>query len=278
MVKFAIVLWLMCVSALAITSEQKIELFDKVKAFTGEQVFLENERFISIIFSDGESYFKNGRLDVVVVVQTLKENGLLELFFDHPKTFSLSFRASGAPIFFVKLMQDTLQSMGYFRFVTAEVQSTNDAFIWKVNITSEYLTDPVVFKEALAKHGCSIVDIEIKDPLHWEYEIDSQHGYLDVPSISPSRSVTMHRFLDAHWLNVHTVKRLRVTSLKGNYWYPYIAYYDRSMRLLKVYKRDSKTYQISLNLPKSTYYIKFDDLYTLKNMKNGLQVEAFGRR
>ena len=84
--------------------------------------------------------------------------------------------------------------------------------------------------------------------------------------------MTFRRSLDAHWLNVSQVQRLTLTSLRGNNWYPYIAFYDSSMRLLKVYKRDRKTWEVTVRPPRDAVYVKVTDLYTLKNIKDGFRI------
>jgi hypothetical protein len=72
------------------------------------------------------------------------------------------------------------------------------------------------------------------------------------------------------------VKKLTLWSLKGNNWYPYIVFYDSSLRLLKVYKRDLKTWQLVMSLPRDAVYVKITDLYSQKNIKDGLRIEVQG--
>jgi hypothetical protein len=71
---------------------------------------------------------------------------------------------------------------------------------------------------------------------------------------------------------------LVIWSLSGNNWYPYVSIYDKELHLLKVYKRDKKTRKITLQLPEETAYVKLADLYSLKNIKQGLRVQAKGTK
>ncbi|MDX1294958.1 MAG: hypothetical protein R3302_01745 [Sulfurimonadaceae bacterium] len=247
-------------------------LYDKIKSLIGEQTYAENQAFISIIFSPEESYFANDRLDVVQVVETLKENGLMNLFFEKPQQLELTFSTNGSPLFFVKLMGETLRAMGYYRYITEESRLDNSAFIWKIRLTTEYATDPSSLRDELLKRSCDIIDIERESAEKWAYNIDMSQAHLNLQPLQSGREVTIRRSLDAHWLNVSEVSRLTLSSLRGNNWYPYIAFYDSSLRLLKVYKRDRKTWEVTVRPPRDAVYVKVADLYTLKNIKDGFRI------
>jgi len=53
----------------------------KIKTFIDEKTYADNEDFINVIFDPKSAYYIQERVDVVKVIQTLKDNGLLKLFF-----------------------------------------------------------------------------------------------------------------------------------------------------------------------------------------------------
>ncbi len=266
--------WLLALLFLSLRADEL--LFEKVQSIIEAQTFEENRAFIEIIFSPYENYYHNERIDTVKVIETLKENGLLNLYFESPQSLEITFSTNGQPLFFVKIMGDVLRSMGYYRYVTEESKLDESAFAWKIKLTSEYATDPTMLRSELNKRGCDIVDVVRDSAQKWHYEIDMSQAHLDLTKILNGEELTFKRSLDAHWLDVSNVKRLTVWSLKGNNWYPYVAFYDSTLRLLKVYKRDRKTWQITLALPRDTAYVKIGDLYSLKNIKDGLRIQAQG--
>ncbi len=67
------------------------------------------------------------RVNSVKVIETLKENGLLDLFFNKPVEIELKFKTNGSALFFVKIIGDTLRNIGYYRFVTKS-SSYNETF------------------------------------------------------------------------------------------------------------------------------------------------------
>ncbi len=257
---------------------EKDLLQEKIKALIGDNAYARHVRFIRIIFANEEDYYTNARVDVAKVIQTLKDNGLLELFFKKPQEMHLTFQSGGYPLFFVKIMSDTLQSMGYYRFITERSKQDESGFYWTIRLTGEYAIDPVLLKKALQKRGCDIVDINRNTKTDWAYHIDMKNAYLMLKELEPYTEKLLKKSLYEHWLNVKSAKSLTLWSLKGNSWYPYVSIYDKELHLLKVYKRDRKTKKIKLELPEDTAYVKIADLYSLKNIKEGLRVQAQGTK
>ncbi len=175
-------------------------------------------------------------------------------------------------------MSDTLQSMGYYRFITDRAKQDESGFFWTIRLTSEYAIDPVLLKKALQKRGCDIVDIDRESQTKWSYHVDIKNAYLMLNELRPYTERVLKKSLYEHWLNVKSTKSLVLWSLKGNNWYPYVSFYDKELHLLKVFKRDKRTKKITLKLPEDTSYVKIADLYSLKNIKQGLRVQAKGTR
>jgi hypothetical protein len=245
-------------------------LQEKIKSFVSPVVYEQNRGFIEVIFEPKSAYYRNERVDALKVAQTLKENGLLNLFFQEPKTFTLHFKTSGSPVFFVKIMGDTLRSMGYFRYMTTDSTLDASEFVWSIALRSEYATDPLILQKQLQKSGASIVDIERKNALEWSYSIDISQARLHVVKLFPAEELKLRHSLYAQWLDVSEIKRLKIKSSSRNRWYPYIAFYDGSLHLIKLVKKERVTYETVVEMPKNAHYMKLSDLYTLKNVRDSL--------
>ncbi|MDF1883720.1 hypothetical protein JHD49_07215 [Sulfurimonas sp. SAG-AH-194-C21] len=250
----------------------------KIKSFLDEETYNENSEFIDVIFDPEFAFFEKDRINSVKVVQTLKENGLLKLFFAKPSELKLNFTTSGAPLFFVKLMGDTLRNIGYYRYVTTASNLDASEFTWKIALTSEYATDPLVLEQELKKSGCKIIDIERNSAYEWTYVIDMGQGFLDIEVLDPREVRSLKRSLYAHWINVSKIKHLKISSSRRNSWYPYISYYDSSLHLLKVIRKDKIYHNINLNIPQNAKYMKIADLYTMKNIRDELTLEPNGAK
>ncbi|MEA1983192.1 MAG: hypothetical protein U9N39_06585 [Campylobacterota bacterium] len=250
----------------------------KIKSFLETKTYKENSEFINVIFDPKSDFYKNKRVDSVKVIQTLKENGLLQLFFTNPKELTLNFKTSGSPLFFVKLMGDTLRSMGYYRYVTIASNLDASEFTWNINLTSEYATDPLILDRELNKNGCRIIDVERNSQTEWTYVVDISAGYLNIQELQSKQELKLKRSLYAHWINVSKVKEITISSSRRNRWYPYIAYYDASLHLLKVVKRNKIVHKLELDIPHNSKYVKISDLYTLKNVRDELLIYPNGSK
>ena len=262
-----------------VSSEIEENLLEyKIKSFIDLEVYEENIDFIKIIFSPKSDFYVNDRVDAVKVLSTLKDNGLLKLFFEKPQELSLHFKTSGSPLFFVKLMSDSLRNIGYYRYVTTSSELNNAEFRWSISLNAEYATDPQILQKELKKTGCKIIDIQRGSATEWTYSVDMAGGFLNVEILQDTEEYKLKRSLYAHWLDASNIEELRITSSRRNSWYPYIAYYDSSLHLLKVIKHDEKHSDIRLDIPKCAKYIKVSDIYTLKNIKDELTLYPSGRR
>ncbi|HIP19815.1 MAG TPA: hypothetical protein EYG70_01675 [Sulfurimonas sp.] len=250
----------------------------KIKSFLDEETYNENSQFIKVIFEPETDFYENERVDSVKVVQTLKDNGLLKLFFSKPSELRLNFKTSGAPLFFVKLMGDTLRNIGYYRYVTIASNLDASEFTWNIALTSEYATDPLVLEEELQKSACKIIDIERNSAYEWTYVIDMDKGFLDIEILTAQEESSLKRSPYAHWLNVSKIKTLDILSSRRNSWYPYIAYYDASLHLLKVIRESKIHRNMKLHIPKNAKYIKIADLYTMKNIRDKLILKPKGAK
>jgi len=253
-------------------------LMSKIKLFLDEKKFNTNKAYIDILFSPRSDYIRNNRVDSVKVIETLKENGLLNLYFKKPTNLRLNFKTSSSVLFFIKIMGDTLRNIGYYRYVTKDSTLDNSEFIWSINLSSEYATDPLVLQNELMKSGCFIIDIDKNSPTEWSYTIDMRNAHLNVPLLTNGSEVNIKRSLYAHWLNISKITRLEIRSSRRNNWYPKISYYNNSLHLIKVISTNKKVRKIILNIPKDAQYIKISDIYTLKNVKDPLILKSSGSK
>ena len=250
----------------------------KIRSLLDESVYRKNEAYIKIIFSPESDFITNHHIDAVKVVETLKENGLLSLYFDKPRELILNFKTSDNPLFFMKIMGDTLRNIGYYRYVTRESKLDETGFTWSISLKAEYVTDPQILQNELNKSGSVIVDVTMLSQAEWTFSVDMRDGFLNVPRLNSYEKIELKRSLYAYWIDVSEIKELSIQSSRRNSWYPYITYFDSSLRLLKVIKKDTRILHIDLTIPEGAKYIKISDIYTLKNIKNFLILSPKGSR
>lgn len=275
---FLSLLILFSFSFVELAASQEYSLDGKIESLMDSESYTKNRDYIKIIFSPESSFYDKDRIDIVKVVQTLKENGLLNLHFKSPQELHLNFQTSGSPLFFIKMMSDSLRDVGYYRYVTKSSNLDNSEFTWSIVLTSEYAADPTLLQKELDKTGCKITDIQRVSSKEWTYLIDMSQGNLNIDSLSSGENIVLKRSLYTYWLEVSKVKNITIKSSPRNDWYPYVVFYDKSLHLLELVKKDATQTYITLEVPKYAKYMKVSDMYSLKNIKDDLFVEPTGSR
>ncbi len=248
-------------------------LEDRIKSLVGDENYQKHYKLIKKIFENKDEYYlTQNKIDMIKVVKRLKENGLLKLFFVSPKKNIITFKTNGNPLFFMKIVEDSLRNMGYYLFFTDEINYDESAFNWTISFVSEYTLDPELFSKSLQKNGCDILEINRSDESTWEYFINIDNAYINAKKLVLKKNLRLKKPLSDYWLNVSEGSKISIASYGGNRWYPKIAIYDKNLHILKIYKKDEKTDWLVLHLPAGAYYIKISDSYTLNNLKYGLRV------
>ena len=277
MVKFLFSLLLLVASLQAEQTLSKGSIKERVHALVEKEDLKTHKNLIALIFKNKNKFLRNGRIDSVKIAAALKENGLLDLFFGKPTKIYLDFKTGGNALLFTKLINDALSSLGIYRYLNLRASSSEGSFERSLMINSEYAPDPVIFSKALEKIGCKITNINRKNKSHWTYEIDISNAKLDVASMNGSEKITLRQSRNDYWLRLNNIKKIRLQSLQGNNWYPYVVFYDKELHLLKIFKKDERTKKITFALPKDTVYIKISDIYQLANLRKGLKIVTQGK-
>jgi len=240
--------------------------------------YSKHKRLIETIFADETPFFIDEHIDTIKLIETLKENGLLKLYHDAPLMNRVTFTTGGNAQFFVKLLRDTLQSIGYYRYFTRKAVRENSTFFWEIEFMSEYSIDPIVLQKALEKRNCSITTIERIDSSTWHYTIDITNAHLDLQKLQPHEPLELRKSLNAYWIDVSLGEKLTIQTLRGDSWFPDVALFDHKMHLLKSYKNEEKVSELVMYLPKETHYIKISDIFNQTNIKHGLKLLLEGAK
>jgi len=251
---------------------------DRLESLLEPEDLKKHAKLIKLVFANENKFISHDKADSIAIIRTLKANGLLKLFFKKPQKLNVRFVTGGNAQFFIKLMRDSLRSIGYYRFFTSKSRNDNHAFSWEIEFISEYAIDPIVLQKALAKRNCVITAIERKDAKTWNYSIDITNAHLSLTTIIPNREKILQKSLREYWVDVSLGKKLTIHTLRGDKWFPDIAIFDKKMRLLKVYKRKRQTTEVVFYLPKESTYLKISDYFNQSNIRHGLSLLLQGEK
>ncbi len=252
------------------------KLLNKIENLMGKEQFNLHNNLIHILFRTQEKNFITGdQLNYKLLLETLKENGLLHLKFKKPKQINIEFITNNDPIKSLKILNDTLRGMGYSYYFTKSniFNKKINTMRWTIVFNAEYALDPLILTEELKLKSCHILDIEKVTDSFWRYNIDVNFANItDAVKVDNNEKVILEKPLKPYFIKVTDATSLQVISRNLNHWFPYIAFYDNHLNVLKVIKKDRVYKGYKTKVPRETKYIKITDLYTLINIKRGLSI------
>ncbi len=246
-------------------------VMDRVQEFVDRDSFLQHYSLINKLFANEDRFINGDRVDQIAIIERLKTSGILKLYLDQPQPIEITFSGGGEPIFFMKLLSDSLQELGYFHYKVLETSLNSDGLSWKIEFVSDYLLDPILLYESLSRKGCQIVDIERISLVRWSYKVDIGEAYLNVQPLTVGEKVKLKTPVFDYWFQVDGGKVIEFISIANN-WHPYITFYDSRLNIINIFKKDYKRMKLRLKIPNGAKYIKVTDIYLLNNIKNGLRV------
>ena len=84
--------------------------------------------------------------------------------------------------------------------------------------------------------------------------------------------LSLRKSIKPYIIKVSNISKININSNVGNSWYPNIVFYDEDFNVIEIYEEDSLHKSLGLSVPNNTKYIKIDDLYSLANIKRGINI------
>jgi len=253
-------------------------LNDKIKSYIGESKYETQKNLIQVLFAQSEDFVKaNGTIDSVKVISVLKKNGLMKLLYEKPVHLKLAFRTTNDPIIFLKIINESLEGMGYNYFLTNNALRDTSGFVWEIYLQTEHIVDPVTFAAALELRGCSINNIIKNDENYWFYDVNSQNAYLSAKKLEIGVNTNLGKPIKPYWVNVKDMKEMIVSVHAGDKWFPDVVFFDENLHVLKDIKSAEALKSLKTKVPYGSVYVKISDAVMLENIKHGLSLHVKDR-
>ncbi|MDR1976150.1 MAG: hypothetical protein LBQ18_04095 [Campylobacteraceae bacterium] len=266
MVKYLFVIAVCLTSLFGNAAQDKANSFANVKA-------AQTKNLITFLFQNEEKYLdKKGNVDSILVLKTLQDNALLELYSKEPQELELTFITKQNPLLFMRVVTEALNSMGYNFFITKKALKTSDEFSWSISISAQNTPSPLLLNDNLKAHGCVILNIA-KVNNNWIYTIDSRDAKIDTIFIVEKIRTNLKKPLVPYMIAANeNVNTITFWAHASDHWFPKISFYTQNLQLIRTVEQDKRTQNIKIKPPKTAAYIKVEDKYTLENIKRGLSV------
>ncbi len=243
----------------------------------GKHAYTLKKGYLKVIFKSRDDYKSGSSIDILKILTKLKNSHLLVL--NNSKNVELTFSTSqNSPLLFMTLIKEVLGNIGYGKVITKKVVKSDNRFLWKVDLQTSSVVDPLLFVETLQKRGVVVSKVKRYASNRWRYFIDMSNAKMLVDPVIFSKEIKLRKPLRAYWIDVENAKEITLKSPAGNQWFPYIVFYDKNLRIIENYTKERKSYNIKLKIPRDSKYIKISDIYTLENLKRGLNVYVSQKR
>jgi len=248
-------------------------LNSELENILGQNSYLAKKKFLKIIFKDQQKFYVGNQVDIHKVLSTLKKNNLMRLDFKKNRALHLSFATQqNSPLIFIKMIQNSLNTLGYSIPEIEKVMRDSSGFLYKVTLKTSSAIDPVLFANELQKQGCYISQMKRYSKTNWRYNINISNIDIVPKDILFNKKIILKKPLNPYWIDVESAKTLVLNSSRSNSWHPYIVFYDRDLKVLDTISKELKSYNERLSIPRDTKYVKISDIYTLENLKRGLSI------
>jgi len=262
-------------SAVFLFANQTLD--DTIKSYVGASKYETQKNLINVLFASSGDFLKHdGRVDSVKVMDVLKKNGLVRLLYPEPVHLRLAFRTQHEPLIFLKIINETLELMGYNYFLTNNALRDQAGFVWEIYLQTEHILDPVSFANALGARGCSITHIVKNSDHYWFYDINSKEAHLGVKSLENGVNTPLGKPLKPYWIGIKGAKEVMITSHISDQWFPDVVFFDAYLNVVGDTKAEESVKTLKLSVPERAVYIKIGDTVMLENIKRGLSLHVKG--
>lgn len=246
---------------------------DAVLNLIGNADYNTHRNLINHIFRNSNNFYKNGQIDYTKISQELSNNGILKLNLGSVQNLEVTFYFNSNPKKSMKNISDILRVLGYQDFITQGEVVVDNQLKWTIKLKTAAAISPLRLSQELQSINCRIVDIKREGDYNWNYSIDtSDSSIYRAEDLINNKDLSLKKPLKPYMIKVSNAKVITIKSLNGNIWYPNVVFYDEALNIIGIYEENSLHKSLRLEVPNNTKYIKIDDLYTLANMKQGINI------
>lgn len=250
------------------------DINEKIRSYIGQEKFEQQKNLIKVLFIQKDQFLnQEGFVDSIKVLEILKKNGLLKLFYEKPISLKIAFNTKSNSMIFLKVISEALEAIGYSYYLTESMTKNSDGLNWKISLQTEHIVDPVLLSQVLKKRGCEIEDITISEQHFWNYTISSKNAKVDAKSLELDTFVDLPKPIRPYWIDVKNMQTIVIKAHLADKWFPNVIFFDESLRVIKELKEETPTKGVKISIPIDCYYVKISDLYLLDNIKHGLSVQ-----
>jgi len=240
--------------------------------FMGEVNYQSQRNLVRVLFADNAKYMNGPTPNTVEILKTLKDNGLLKLIYPEARAVELSFVSRENPLLFMRIVNESLQAMGYTFYLTKEMVRNDEGIVWVISMNTQHVVDPVLLSRQIETRGGTVETIAKDAAGQWRYVIDIAQARAKVDPYPLNTTVALGNPINPYWVNVSEADRMTLRAHAADRWFPRVAFFDKTLQLIEEIQEENSRGQLRLSVPENAEYARIEDRYTLDNIKRGLSL------
>lgn len=245
----------------------------KIKDLLGANDYATHKNLITHLFSNENNFYVNNQIDYTKIMQELDKNGVLKSTGGANQTIIFSFSANKDPKKTIKNISEILKAMGQYNFITKEEIVVDNNLKWTIEIKTAAAISPLFLYPQYNNLLLVTLVIIWEGNSNWNYSLNTNNSSVyKAEDLIENKQLSLKKPLKPYMIKISGAKVINIKSVPGNIWYPSVVFYNDSLNIIGTYQENSLQKSLKLEVPKNTKYIKIDDLYTLANIKQGLNI------
>ncbi|STQ86997.1 hypothetical protein LS73_006780 [Helicobacter muridarum] len=259
---------------------ENYDLHTKIKEYIQPKTYQTNAKFIQKLFKNESAFYKNGNVDVIKILNNLKNNGLLALKLNKPSNIKISFRVNEKNrtdfepsfIFLAYATSNLLTNMGYSYFYVTNAKKNNDVISVSYTLNSESQIDPTVIISNIQSRGYNVIDVSKDSELHWIYDIRLEQPKITNAQQIKDGEIELNQVSGKYWIIVDSAGILEIMLNNEEKWNPKILIFDNNMNLLNaIMQKEMKQKQV-INTNSNILFLMITDNYNPARLSNGIKI------
>lgn len=244
------------------------------RSFLDENTYTSQRNLVNLLFSKKAKYTNSDfSVNSLLVLKTLKENGLLKFSYDQAQQLQLNFYTKNSPLLTMKIISNILENLGYTYYLSNYISKNSDNLTWSILVNTQNILDPIAFTNALKDAQCKVNFVKKDAMFEWSYDFDCKDANLQSIQLEKGRFEEFAKANRAYWFNVKDANSIYIkTDIKDN-WFAFITFFDKDLHVKGQIDQNKDQKNLNVQIPKGVKYIKVEDKFSLDNIKRGISVK-----
>lgn len=228
---------------------------------------------LKLLFADKNLVDYRGYVKWDELINTLKINALFSPTLDQSAQLKIRFKSQNTGALFFKILNDALNEAGFVYFTPSFVDIKDEGIEYEILVETRYILDPSVFYAILKNNAVFINNITKTSELSYEYDLDFSYAKLKEKVYIPlNKSVKLQRPLADYLVELKGASMIELRADSRDSWFAKLLFLDDKLKLVSAFKQNQKNNLLSLSVPSNAKYVLIGDLFSLDNIKRGLEI------